>query len=79
MLRSIVKALFFTVEPVRCDECYRLRLSFNCPVLHWNEVILCRKCANKILEDTGYYSSFSPVRDFIVHFRYSLQWVGAQF
>ena len=69
-----LKALYFTIELVRCDNCHKLKPAFNCPVLNWLDTTLCRRCSNKILYP-DYYKEFNPFRDFIAHFRESLNWL----
>ena len=71
---AIIKALFETFRPVRCDNCQLRKPSFCFSVLNWHETSWCRKCANVKFGGAGYFHKFSPVRDIVMHFRNNLEW-----
>ena len=71
---AIIKALFETFRPVRCDNCHLKKPSFCFPVLNWHETSWCRKCTNEKLDDIGYFHEFSPLHDIVKHFRNNLGW-----
>ena len=71
----IIRAIFETVRPVRCDNCHLRKPSFNFPVLNFHDISWCRKCTNEKLNDIGYFHQFSPLHDIVKHFRNNLEWL----
>ena len=77
-LKLYIKALYFTVEPARCQDCRIVLPSFLFPVANWNDVTLCRRCLNKLFknpEDSDYINHFNPIRYFFYSFHNSLDFV----
>ena len=75
---AIIRALFETFRPVRCDSCHLRRPSFCFPVLNWHETSWCRKCANIKFGDTCYFHEFSPLHDIVEHFKDNIGWFSGR-
>ena len=75
---TIVRALFETVRPIRCDNCHLRKPSFDFPVLNFHGTSWCRKCTNEKLDDIGYFHEFSPLHDIVERFKDNIGWFSGR-
>ncbi len=88
VVKSLLRAVWHTVEIVQCTECHRKYPAFNFMVLHMypnpadpndTGASYCRKCYNKIVASPEtrlcelYYVRFNPVGAFIDHLEWHWQ------
>ena len=71
--KTLFRALYFTFQITRCDDCKLRKPAFLFPVKDWNDISICRRCWYKSFTDE--HEKFNLLRDIVYSFKESLEFV----